>query len=283
MRALLVTLAGALVAASCGKLDTVGGHYAGMRVYQPAGGGYHIHYADPPWALAEAGADYGSLQPVLVVKGVYLGTDLPLVVYQLQVDRVGCSSPGSAATDARSAAFKEGEVVDFEVRDFKNSAGDVGSEFGTHDGSGSLEALLPPKAQQTISEHGFTARVRRTFFRTTDTTGECFRVLVLSIYEVDEHDLTFMLGSFEPREQRRQGSAADGGVADGAAADVRAADGGAADSVAADRGAADVGSPDRGGTDVRTADRGAGDVGSADRGGADRSGTDRSGADGAGS
>ena len=53
MRALLLTLAGALAVASCGKLDTVGGHYPSMKLYQPAGGGYHIHYADPPWMLPD--------------------------------------------------------------------------------------------------------------------------------------------------------------------------------------------------------------------------------------
>jgi len=208
MRALLLTLAGALAVASCGKLDTVGGHYPGMRLFQPASGGYHIHYADPPWSLAEADHDYGALQPVLVVKAVYLGVDLSLVAYDLQVDRVDCESAAAAASEARNAAAAAGEVIDFGVRDFENSAGDVASEFGTRDGSGSLKALLPAKAQSTVDEQGFTIRARRTFFEVGAAGPGCFRVFVLSIYELDEHDLSFMLGSFEPRLQGADGGGA---------------------------------------------------------------------------
>jgi hypothetical protein len=222
MRALLLTLAGALAVASCGKVDTVGGHYPGMKVYEPAGGGYHVHYADPPWTLPDPTADYGSLTPVLVVKGVYLGTDLSLVAYDLQVDRVGCASAEAVATAEKATAVGAGEVVDFGVRDFENSAGDVGSDFGTHDGSGSLKALLPAKAQKTITEHGFTVQARRVYFATTDVAGQCFRILMLSVYDLDEHEPTFMLGSFEPRAQ----GAAHGGATDGGAADGGAADGG---------------------------------------------------------
>jgi hypothetical protein len=202
MRTLALTLAGALAVASCGKLDTVGGHYPGTKLYSPEGSGYHLHYPDPPWALPDPAIDYGSVTPVLVVRGVYLGTDLSakLMVYGLQIDRVGCASAAAAATDARNAAVAEGEVVDFGVREFENSAGDVGSEFGTHDGSGSLKALLPSSAQKTIDEHGFTVHARRTFLQTTDATGTCFRLLVLSIYDVDQEELSHMLGSFEPRQ-----------------------------------------------------------------------------------
>lgn len=214
MRALLLTLAGALSVASCGKLDTVGGHYPGAKLYQPAGGGYHVHYPDPPWMLPDPAADYGSLSPALVVKGVYLGTDLSLVVYVLQVERVGCSSPAAVAADERNVATAAGEVIDFGVRDFENSAGDVGREFGSHDGSGSLKALLSAKAQKTITEHGLTVRVRRTYFQETDAGGVCFRVMLLSVYDVDEDEPTHMLGSFEPRQQGvvpDGGTAADGG------------------------------------------------------------------------
>jgi hypothetical protein len=212
MRALLLTLAGALAVASCGKLDTVGGHYPGMRLLQPAAAGYHLHYADPPWSLAEADADYGALQPALVIKAVYLGVDLSLVVYDLQVDRVDCVSAVAAASDARDAAAAAGEVIDFGVRDFESSAGDVASEFGTHDGSGSLKALLPGGAQTTIEKNEFTVRARRTFFEAGAAGQGCFRVFVLSIYELDEHDLSFMLGSFEPRLQGADRDADDGGA-----------------------------------------------------------------------
>jgi hypothetical protein len=218
MRALVLTLAGALTVASCGKLDTVGGHYPGTKLYQPTGGGYHLHYADPPWALPDPTVDYGSVTPVLVVRGVYLGTDLSakLMAYGLQVDRVGCASPAAVAADERNVATAAGEVVDFSVRDFENSAGDVGSEFGTHDGSGSLKALLPASAQKNIDKYGFTVHARRTYFQATDAAGVCFRLLVLTIYDEDEHELSHMLGSFEPRQQ---GAVTDGGAADRGAAD----------------------------------------------------------------
>jgi hypothetical protein len=215
MRALLVTLAGALAVASCGKVDTVGGHYPGAKLYQPAGGGYHLHYPDPPWTLADPTVDFGALTPELVARGVYLGHDLSPYFYELQVDRVGCSFPAQVATDEKNASVAAGEVVDFGVRDFENSAGDVASDYGAHDGpNGSLMALLSAKAQKTLKEHGYTVRARRTYFAATDAGGGCLRVLVLTVFDVEEDELTRLLGSFEPRLQGTAdaGAGADGGV-----------------------------------------------------------------------
>ena len=200
MRAFLLTLAGALAVASCGKVDTVGGQYPGAKLYQAVGGAYHLHYPDPPWAVADPTVDYGSLAPVLVVRGVYLGHDLSLYVYELQVDRVGCSAPAAVAAAEQSVAAGAGEVIDFGVRDFENAAGDVASEFGTHDGAGgTLKALLSTKAQKTLTDHGYTVHARRTYFAATDAGGGCLRVTVLTVYDVEEHALSYVLRSFEPR------------------------------------------------------------------------------------
>ncbi len=200
MRALLLTLAGALALASCGKVDTVGGDNPGTTVYQAADRSYHLHYPDPPWRLPDSAYDYGSLLPVLVVKAVYLGHDLSFYTYELQVDRVGCSTPAQVAADEKNAATGQGQVVDFGVRDFENAAGDGASEFGTHDGpSGSLAALLSTKAQKTLKDHGYTLRARRTYFQATDPAGGCLRVLVLTAFDTDEDELSRLLRSFEPR------------------------------------------------------------------------------------
>ena len=200
MRALLLTLAGALAVASCGKVDTASGHYPGANLYQAADRSYHLHYPDPPWRLPDPTADYGALTPVLVVKGVYLSHDLSFYSYELQVDRLGCSSPAQLATDEKNAATGAGQAVDYGVRDFENSAGDEASEFGTHDGpSGSLKSLLSAKAQKTLDEHGYTVHARRTYFLATDGAGGCLRVLVLTVFDTDEDELRQLLRSFEPR------------------------------------------------------------------------------------
>src|SRR5512138_988016 len=101
MRALLLIVAGALAVASCGKVDTVGGGFPGAKLYQAADKSYHLHYPDPPWALPDPTVDYGALAPVIVVKGVYFGHDLSLYVYELQVDRMGCTTPEQHATDEK--------------------------------------------------------------------------------------------------------------------------------------------------------------------------------------
>jgi hypothetical protein len=216
MRAILLGFAGVLalglLVGSCGNLDTVGGHYPGMRVYEAPDGSYHLHYADPPWTEAETGVGYGSLAPVLVAKAVYLGVELDLEAYLLQVDPVACVSAAAAAASDRALAVAAGEVVTVDLRDLRNTAGDEGSELITSDGSGSLAALLSGGAQKTIADNGFTVRARRVYFPVADAAGTCFRVLVLSVYDLDEPDLTFMLRSFEPRGQ----DAAAGGACRGA-------------------------------------------------------------------
>jgi hypothetical protein len=212
MRALLLTLAGALALASCGKVDTVGGHYPGAKVYQVVGGYYHLHYPDPPWSVADPTVDFGALAPVLVAKGVYFGHDLSLYSYELQIDRVGCASPAAQAAAEQAVASGAGEVIAFAVRDFENSAGDQGSEFGTHDGAaGTLKALLSAKAQKTVTEHGYTVRARRSYFAATDAAGGCLRVTVLTVFDVEEHELTYLLKSFEPRAAEVTPSADAGG------------------------------------------------------------------------
>lgn len=211
MRALLLTLAGALAVASCGKVDTVGGHFPGANLYQAPDRSYHLHYPDPPWRLPDPAVDYGALTPVLVVRGVYFSHDLSFYSYELQVDRLGCSSPAQLAADEKNAATGQGQVVEFGVRDFENAAGDVASEFGTRDGpNGSLAALLSAKAQKTLTEHGYTARARRTYFQATDAAGGCLRVLVLTVFDTEEDELNQLLRSFEPRPSGAAGS--DGGA-----------------------------------------------------------------------
>jgi hypothetical protein len=190
-RVLLITAALIL---ACGNVDTDGGHYPGMREFAPSGAGYHLHYANPPWVpLAPPGA-YGAYRPDLVVELVYFGISLDLNAYLLQVEYL----EGRAADvihELRQTAAGGGEVIDFEVRSLDTSAGQTGLEFGSH--GGQLAAGLPSSAQKTATEQGYTVRARR--FAVDAPQGGCFTVLVLSIYDLDDPNLTYMLQSFDPR------------------------------------------------------------------------------------
>ena len=183
----------AVVVLACGNVDTDGGHYPGMREYAPPGAGYHIHYANPPWVPVGPASSYGAYRPDLVVELVYFGISLDMNAYLLQIER----QDGRAADviqELRQAASSTGETIDFEVRPFATAAGQTGFEFGSR--GGQIAAGLPSSAQKTATEQGYTVRARRV---AVDAPEGCFTILVLSIYDLDDPDLTFMLQSFDPR------------------------------------------------------------------------------------
>ena len=75
------------------------------------------------------------------------------------------------------------------------AVGDAGQDFGSY--GGQLAAQLPASVQKILKDNDFTVRARRVAI--DDEKGGCFRLVVVSIYEVDEPDLSHMLRSFEPR------------------------------------------------------------------------------------
>jgi hypothetical protein len=180
-----------VVCLSCGTTDTGGDRAPGMLEYAPAGAGYRIRYANPPWVEAAAGTTYGSYRPNLLVELALLGVSLDIYSYVLQIDPLD-GRAADVIQSLRQAALAADEIVDFEVRAILSNLGDVGFEFGAH--GGQLAAGLPESAQKKIADHGYTVHLRQAVF--DSPRGGCFAVLVLSIYDLEESELTAMLRSF---------------------------------------------------------------------------------------
>jgi hypothetical protein len=204
MRTFLLSIAVALAVVSCSALDVASGDFPGMTLYEPAGAGYHLYYADPPWEEAEAGADYGAFHPSLVVPAVVVGQRAGVDRYLLQIDRVDGLDAATTTQNLLQTALADGEVVDSQPHAIHNVAGDEGQDFETH--GGNLLDQLPANAQDYISDAD-TVRARRVVY---DAPGGCYQLLVVSIYELEEPDLTQMLLSFEPRPS--DAAAGDGGT-----------------------------------------------------------------------
>jgi hypothetical protein len=198
--ALMTALVGLV---SCSTVDVGGGGYPSMKVYEPSSRAYHLHYAAPPWAEPKDGTDYGSFHPSLVMPLVVFGHETKLDAYILQVDFVSGVAAEQAMSDIVALARGQGEVIDYGPRPFATAAGDEGFELGSHDGGGGLLAQLPEDAQSKITDHGFTIRARRVAI---GTDGGSFQILVISVFVLDEPDLTYMLESFEPRPSGSTGS-----------------------------------------------------------------------------
>ncbi|HEY3354074.1 MAG TPA: hypothetical protein VGQ83_12550 [Polyangia bacterium] len=199
LRALPIVFAAMLACAACGAVDTDDGHYPGMS--ELTGADFHLHYPNPPWIAVPQPSTYGAYQPLLWVPAVYFGISLDLNAYLLQVDPV----PGRAVDviqALRATALTEGEVLDFDMRPLRTSAGDAGYEIGSH--GGQLEARLPKDARQAVDDQGFTVRARRAVF---DGPSGAFVVLVVSVYDLSSPEMTYMLQSFEPRLPARDGGA----------------------------------------------------------------------------
>jgi len=134
---------------------------------------------------------------VLVVRAVYLGVDVSLVSYQLELERLGCLSPEEAAQASLEGAVAEGERSLQGVHVFRNQAGDEGAEYVTLDEAGSLAARLSPKMQAVVEDQGFVLSARRIFLGIAP--GECVKLSLVSVYDLDEPEVEYMLSSFEPR------------------------------------------------------------------------------------